>query len=60
MYRWYFNSKSDEYNRFVRRREMILSRYTSNIQKFIGKIDIGEGPALLTRKYVWGRQCEFY
>lgn len=58
MFRGYYNVKSDEYARYVRRREIVLSRYVSNIQKVIGRVDIGEGPSLLTKKYVWGRQCK--
>lgn len=54
----YYYLHHEDYYRHVRRQAKVRSQYAKNIDEVIGTIEIGPGPPLLTKKYVWGRECK--
>mgnify|MGYP001799873091 FL=1 len=56
----YYYLHPDDYYRHQERKRYIASKYARNINEVIGKIDIGDGPPLLNRKYIWGRECKVH
>jgi len=53
----YFLHRPD-YLRYIARQQKIGNIYPANIQPEIGKVLIGQSPAILVRKYIWGRECK--
>lgn len=54
---YYYYLHFQDYIKHRQRQEKVRSQYVSNLQEVIGKVDIGKSPALLNRKYIWGREC---
>lgn len=54
----YYYLHTNDYYRQQERKRYVASKYAKNIDEVIGKIDIGKGPPLLNRKYIWGRECK--
>lgn len=57
---YYYYLNYQDYIKFQQRQQKIRLQYVDNLQKVIGKVDIGKGPSLLNRKYIWGRECKAY
>lgn len=60
MTNYYYYLHRQDYYRHLKRKKDVESKYAKNLEDIIRKISIGEGPPLLVKKYIWGRECEIY